>query len=146
MGLIPGLGRSLGGGHGNPLQYSCLENCHEQKKSLAGYSPWGRRVGHNWVTKHTQHSTYHYWISKTLLQVKEVSHKRLQTEWLYLHKILEKAKLHWRKTDCQVIRGERRLSAKLWHSKLMSVMETFCTLIRVVTQIYSFVRLAELYT
>ena len=24
MGLIPGLGRSLGGGHGNPLQYSCL--------------------------------------------------------------------------------------------------------------------------
>ena len=23
---IPGLGRSLGGGHGNPLQYSCLEN------------------------------------------------------------------------------------------------------------------------
>ena len=25
-GLIPGLGRSLGGWHGNPLQYSCLEN------------------------------------------------------------------------------------------------------------------------
>ena len=25
-GLILGLGRSLGGGHGNPLQYSCLEN------------------------------------------------------------------------------------------------------------------------
>ena len=26
MGLTPGLGRSPGGGHGNPLQYSCLEN------------------------------------------------------------------------------------------------------------------------
>ena len=26
VGSIPGLGRSLGGGHGNPLQYSCLEN------------------------------------------------------------------------------------------------------------------------
>ena len=25
-GLIPGLGRSPGGGHGNTLQYSCLEN------------------------------------------------------------------------------------------------------------------------
>ena len=25
-GLIPGLGRSPGGGHGNPLQCSCLEN------------------------------------------------------------------------------------------------------------------------
>ena len=24
--LIPGLGKSPGGGHGNPLQYSCLEN------------------------------------------------------------------------------------------------------------------------
>ena len=26
MGSIPGLGRSSGGGHGNPLQYSCLKN------------------------------------------------------------------------------------------------------------------------
>ena len=26
MVLMPGLGRSPGGGHGNPLQYSCLEN------------------------------------------------------------------------------------------------------------------------
>ena len=25
-GSIPGLGRSSGGGHGNPLQYSCMEN------------------------------------------------------------------------------------------------------------------------
>ena len=26
LGLIPGLGRSLGEGNGNPLQYSCFEN------------------------------------------------------------------------------------------------------------------------
>ena len=26
VGLIPGLGRFPGGGHGNPLHYSCLEN------------------------------------------------------------------------------------------------------------------------
>ena len=26
LSLIPGSGRSLGGGYGNPLQYSCLEN------------------------------------------------------------------------------------------------------------------------
>ena len=26
MGLTPGSGRSLGGGHSNPLQYSCLKN------------------------------------------------------------------------------------------------------------------------
>ena len=39
MGSIPGLGRSPGGGHGSPLQYSCLENPHRQR-SLAG---WGRK-------------------------------------------------------------------------------------------------------
>ena len=39
MGLIPGLGRSPGGGHGNPLQCSCLENPHGQR-SLVGYSPY----------------------------------------------------------------------------------------------------------
>ena len=38
LGLIPGLGRSPGGGHGNPLQYSCLENPYGQR-SLVGYSP-----------------------------------------------------------------------------------------------------------
>ena len=42
LGLIPGLGRSPGGGHGNPLQYSCLENSHGQR-SLMGYSSWGRK-------------------------------------------------------------------------------------------------------
>ena len=40
LGSIPGLGRSLEEGHGNPLQYSCLENPHGQR-SLAGYSQWG---------------------------------------------------------------------------------------------------------
>ena len=42
LGSIPGIGRSPGGGHGNPLQYSCLENPHGQR-SLAGYSPWGHK-------------------------------------------------------------------------------------------------------
>ena len=47
MGLNPSLGRSPGGGHGNPLQYSCLENPMD-KRSLVGYSPQGsKRVGHN---------------------------------------------------------------------------------------------------
>ena len=31
LGLIPGLGRFPGGGHGNPLQYSCPENSHGQR-------------------------------------------------------------------------------------------------------------------
>ena len=45
MGLIPGLGRSPGGGNGNPLQCSCLENPHGQR-SLAGCSPW---VAESWA-------------------------------------------------------------------------------------------------
>ena len=49
MGSVPGLGRSPGEGNGHPLQYSCLENPRGQR-SLAGYSPWGCRVGHNWAT------------------------------------------------------------------------------------------------
>ena len=35
LGSIPGLGRSPGGGHGNPLQYSCLENPHGQRSLQA---------------------------------------------------------------------------------------------------------------
>ena len=31
MGLIPGWGRSPGGGHDNPLQYSCLENLMDRR-------------------------------------------------------------------------------------------------------------------
>ena len=48
VGAIPGLGRSPGGGNGNPLQYSCLENSkdtegwwatvHEVAKSQARLS------------------------------------------------------------------------------------------------------------
>ena len=38
IGSIPGSGRSPGGGHGNPLQYSCLENPHGQS-SRAGCNP-----------------------------------------------------------------------------------------------------------
>ena len=30
-GLIPGSGRSPGGGHGSPLQYSCLENLMDRE-------------------------------------------------------------------------------------------------------------------
>ena len=42
LGSIPELGRSPGGGQGNPIQYSCLENPHGQR-SLAGYSPWAHK-------------------------------------------------------------------------------------------------------
>ena len=57
LGLVPGLGRSLGGGHGNPLQYSCLENLHGQR-SLAGCSPWGRKEWDTTERLSTAHNAY----------------------------------------------------------------------------------------
>ena len=41
LGLIPGLGRFPGGGNGNLLQYSCLEN--PMDRGTQSYSPWGRK-------------------------------------------------------------------------------------------------------
>ena len=46
MGSIPGSGRSPGGGHGNRLQYSCLEKPMD-KGAWRAPSIRSQRVGHN---------------------------------------------------------------------------------------------------
>ena len=48
MGLIPGLGRSPGGGNGNKVYSSCLKNpmdflLSSRQRRLMGYSPWGHK-------------------------------------------------------------------------------------------------------
>ena len=51
--LIPGLGRSHGGWHGNPLQYS-LSGESSQTEEPGGLQSMGsQRVGYDWVTKHS---------------------------------------------------------------------------------------------
>ena len=57
LGSIPGLGRSPGGGIGNPLQYSCLENPHGQR-SLGVYSPKSRKESN--TTEATDHTRTHH--------------------------------------------------------------------------------------
>ena len=52
LGSIPGLGRSSGGEHGNPLQYSCLENPMDREEpGIGAYGPiqsiGPHRVGHD---------------------------------------------------------------------------------------------------
>ena len=42
VGLIPGSGRSPGGGHGHRLYYSCRGESHGHR-SLVGYSSWGHK-------------------------------------------------------------------------------------------------------
>ena len=51
LGLIPGLGRSPGGGHSNPLQYFHLENphCRGAWQAKVHGVQW---VRHDWATKH----------------------------------------------------------------------------------------------
>ena len=57
IGSIPGSGRSPGGGHGNPFQFSCMENPMD-KRSLVGYSPQGHReLDMTEVTEHTHTHT-----------------------------------------------------------------------------------------
>ena len=49
-GLIPGSGGSPGGGHGNPLQYFCLENPMEEETGglqSMGSQQTQKRVRHN---------------------------------------------------------------------------------------------------
>ena len=57
LGFIPLQGRSPGGGHGNPLQYSCLEN------------PMDR--GAWWATVHG--------VSKSRMLLNDLSHKNAKT-------------------------------------------------------------------
>ena len=54
MGSIPGSGESPGGGHGDPLQYSCLENPMDR----GAWQPYGlARFGHDWSNStHTWYS------------------------------------------------------------------------------------------
>ena len=59
MGLIPGLGRSLGGGHGNPLQYSCWKlPWTEEPGGL--HSPWVSKESN--TTEVTLHSHLYYFV------------------------------------------------------------------------------------
>ena len=44
---VPGLGRSPGEGHGNPLQYSCLENAMDRRAWQATVHEVAKNLGHD---------------------------------------------------------------------------------------------------
>ena len=70
-GSIPGLGRSLGGGNGNPLQYSCLENSTDR-------GAW-------WATVHK--------VTKTQKQLSMRQSNR-QTNMFFLKEIMRSISIH----------------------------------------------------
>ena len=59
VGSIPGLERSPGGGHGNPLQYSCLENPMDRWAWRATVHGVAKELD---MTEATKHSQYIYYI------------------------------------------------------------------------------------
>ena len=52
LGSVPGWGRSPGGGHGNPLQYSCMENPMDR----------GALWAHGAAKSRTQLRNFHFWL------------------------------------------------------------------------------------
>ena len=70
-GSIPGSGRSPGEGHGNPLQYSCLENPMDR-------GAWRATV--HGVTKSQNHCTSKHSTARSLPRIRRSRDKR-QTRW-----------------------------------------------------------------
>ena len=63
-GSIPGLGRSPGGGHSDPLQYSCLGKSHRQRSLVGSSSPGHKELDPPEVTEQinisrTEHAAKH---------------------------------------------------------------------------------------
>ena len=63
-GLIPGLGTSPGGGHGNPLQYSCLKNSMDR-------GPWWATVHGVAKSNMTEQRTYTHTFLTVILMIKQ---------------------------------------------------------------------------
>ena len=57
---IPGLGRSPGGGNGNPLQYSCLENPRDRGAWWA--TVHGVRKSQKWLSMHAESEQVRFWV------------------------------------------------------------------------------------
>ena len=97
MGLIPGSGRS-GGGHGNPLQYSCLEN-------PMGRGAWRlqfielQRARHDWrdlARRHTlQLTAGSYRLIQSQRAKEQVWDSSSPSAWLYRGQF----PLHWSRQD-----------------------------------------------
>jgi len=72
-GSVPGLGRSPGGGNGNPLQYFCLGNPMDRGAWQAILHGVTKRVGHEFATEQQNKTSIH--LHKTLFR------KHLRQHW-----------------------------------------------------------------
>ena len=123
MGLISGLGRSPGGGNGNPLQYSCLENpvvrgaeravVHGVAKSQTGLSDWAHTTHSKCA--HTAHASVPWSMQKdSALQILQIC--ILITDCSRPGKGAESEKT-WEALQCTLL-------AEPWHKKIPSLSKT----------------------
>ena len=88
MGLILRSGRFLGGGHSNPLQYSCLENLMDRGARWATVHRVAKsRTQLKWLSTHTCreksfHSLTHYFLALAILLGKRRRRGRQRMSWL----------------------------------------------------------------
>ena len=69
VGSIPGSGKSPGGGHGNPLQYSCLENPMDKG---AWWAIYGVTKSRTWLSRHTHTHTHTHTHPREILYLSTV--------------------------------------------------------------------------
>ena len=96
LGSIPGLGRFPGGGHGNPLQYSCWRIPKDREVWQATVMA-SQRVGYDWVTKrmHT-HTHTHTHRSYNTVVIQLLSHVQLfATPWTAAHQVSLSFTISW---------------------------------------------------
>ena len=86
-GSVPGLGRSPGGGHGNPLQYSCLENpmdrgtCQATAPRVAQSRTWLKPLSapvrtHTDTHRHTDTQTHTHTHTHKLSTLQSSDHEK----------------------------------------------------------------------
>ena len=98
LGWIPGLGRSHGGGHDNPLQYSSLENPMDRGEPGGLQSMGSQRLT-------TQASPAVYWVGQTVcLGFSVTSNRNTQTNFLAdpIAGVLSKDSMQGRLPGCAI--------------------------------------------
>ena len=114
---ILGLGRSPGGGHGNPLQYVCLENSHGPK-SLEGYSPWGCKESDTteWLStaQHIHMVKYKIRLSKVLFLKMNVGRNQNMVYIAVFYSNKENNFCYFKKSALLV--SFKCLSTRIWYS------------------------------
>ena len=77
-GFIPGSGRSPGGGHGNPLQYPCLDNPPDR----GAWWAMGHRVAKSQKRLKRQHACTHVQMIRIICHLCNLVYKSVNCSWL----------------------------------------------------------------